>query len=144
MIGIFNVDGRNVVGKQQNLVAPNLALVLHRQLAHGHQLLVLQQVHDERARAREGVEYVHALVRQALPELLLQQTVRGMQNIIHHLVGRVHDAHLLRGGFERYLEELLVKVADQLLPCGIGCHHGSAPPHARVHVLEHLGIGSLA
>ena len=144
MICVLDIDGRNVVGKQQNLITPNLASVFQRQLIRRHQLLVLQKVHNKGTRAREGVEYIHTLVRQALSELLLQKTIRCMQNVVHYFIRCVHNAHLLRGCLERHFEELLVKIANQLLSRGIGCHHGCASLHARIHVLKHLSVGSLA
>ena len=70
VVRMFNVDGGNVVRKQQNLITKKLVRILARQLFSRNELLILQQVHHKGARARERIEDAHALIGQALPELL--------------------------------------------------------------------------
>ena len=70
MVRMLNVDGGDVISKQQNLVEIDFARVLVRQLFSRDELLILQQVYDEGARAGERIENTHALVGQAFAELL--------------------------------------------------------------------------
>ena len=69
MVRMFDVDGGNVISEQKDLVAIDFARVLVRQLFSRDELLILQQVHDEGARAGERIENAHALVGQAFAEL---------------------------------------------------------------------------
>ena len=86
---------------------------------------------------------MHALIGQALAELLLEQSIGGVQDVVHDLVGRVDDAHLLMGGLERLAEELLVELLDDLLATAVGAHRPRAQAHARVELsqLSPLGLG---
>ena len=43
-----------------------------------------------------------------------------MEDIVHHLVRCVNDAHLFRGGFERFFEKGFVQVLDDRLPPRVG------------------------
>ncbi|MCY1384339.1 hypothetical protein D9M69_725830 [compost metagenome] len=71
MVGRFDIDGSNVVGKQYQLVGMDFVLVLVRQLFRFDQAR-LDQAGDEGTGAREGVDDVDALAAQGLAELLLQ------------------------------------------------------------------------
>ena len=143
VVGVLDVDGGDVVGQKHDLVAVHLVGVLVGEPVVGDEPRILQQVHDERAGAREGVQYVHALVGQGLAELLLEQPVGGVQDVVHNLVGRVDDAHLLVGGLERLAEELLVELFDDLLAAAVGAHRSRTQAHARVELgqLAPLGLG---
>ena len=66
-----------------------------------------------------------------------------MQDIVHHLVWGINDAHLLRRSLERLAEELLVKFLDDLLLAGVASDSFGAQAHAggQLDQLALLGLG---
>ena len=70
----------------------------------------LQQPRDERARPRERVEDVHALVAERRPEMLTQQLRHRADDEIHDLDRRVDDAKTLGVAGERPAEEVVVEL----------------------------------
>ena len=143
MIRMLNIDSGNVISKQQNLVAIDLIRVLVRQLFSRNKLLILQQVHHEGARTRKRIEDAHALVGQTLPEFFSQNSVSSVQNVVHHLVRGINDAHLLRCGLECLAEEFLVEFLNDLLLSGVAANGLGAQAHAGVQLrqLALLGLG---
>lgn len=120
----------------------NLAGVLALEFLVGDEV-ALDEVRHERARAREGVQDMHAIVGQRLAKLVLENAVGLAEDVVDDFGRGVDDAHLVRGRLERDLEELLVEVADKLLARRVRLDGGSAAAHARIHVIEDLGIRCL-
>ena len=127
---MLDVDGGDVVGEQEDLVAEDLASVLQGKLVVRHQLLVLDEVNHERAGSGEWVEDVHARVGERLAEFPVHEAVGGVEDVVDDLVRGVYDAHLLGRRLERLAEELLVELLDDLLPAPVGSHALGAQAHA--------------
>ena len=142
MVGVLDIHRHDVVREQQDLVGVDLAGVLALELLVGDEV-ALDEVRHERARAREGVQDMHAIVGKRLAELALENAVGLAKDVVDDLGRGVDDAHLVRGRLERDLEELLVEVADELLARRIRLDGGRAAAHARIHVVEDLGIRRL-
>lgn len=68
MVGRFDVDRRDVVREQGDLVCVNLLGVLARQIFLRNQP-ALEQTRDERAGTGKRVDYMHSLATKRLAEL---------------------------------------------------------------------------
>ena len=139
VIGALDVDGRDVVGEQQDLVGVQLGRVLAGEVVGPHEPR-LEQAHDEGARAREGIEHVDALVGEARPEMAAQSVVGRAQDEVDDLHRRVDDAQRLGRLRQRLREEALVELGDDaLLAAGVVDALG-AELHVGVEALEGLGL----
>ena len=99
---------------------------------------VLQQAHEESARAGEGVQHRHLLVRQPPAQVLLQGVVGGLQDEIHHLDRRVDDAEALGVLAQRDPEETFVEFQQHRLARPGVVQPGRAAAHAVVKGLERV------
>ena len=66
-----------------------------------------------------------------------------MQDIVHHLIGGINDAHFLRRCFECLAEELLIELFDDLLLAGVASDSLGAQANAGVQLgqLALFGLG---
>ena len=110
----LNVNGRNVVGQQDNFVGVNLVTIFVFQLFRGHQAK-LHQAGDERPRSGERVDDVNVFIPDALIKLLPQNIIHRTDNKIHHLHRGVDNPQPLGNTRESPLEEFVVQPHDQLL-----------------------------
>ena len=94
VVGVLDVDGHDVVRKQQDFVAVHLVAVLVLQHVVGDEI-ALYEVRHERARPRERVQDVHTVISERLAELAPEHAVSLAQNVVDNLGGRVDHTHLL-------------------------------------------------
>ena len=112
----LDVNRRNVVREQHNLIREQLAGVLALQVFGANQAQ-LQQAGDERTRAHEGLNNAHALIRERLAEGFPQSHIRRAEDIIHHRNRGEDNTQTLRNAREGVLEELIVEVLNHVLLC---------------------------
>ena len=110
----LDVNRRNVVREQHNLIREQLAGVLALQVLGANQAQ-LQQAGDERTRAHEGLNNAHALIRERLAEGLPQSHIRRAEDIVHHRNRGKDNTQALRNTREGVLEELIVEILNHVL-----------------------------
>ena len=124
MVSVLNINGRNVVGEQDDFVCVQLPLVLAWQGVGIYQP-ALYHADNECARTGKRVKNVHVLIRQRAPKSCLQEIGHALVDEIHHLHGRVHDTQTFYSEREGRPEKLVVELKDGPLPfsrCGEICH----------------------
>ena len=94
VVDLLDVDRRDVVGEQHELVREDLVLVLVFQ-GLGRDDAQLQQARHEGARAREGLDDGNARIPQALPKRRAHRVVRAADDEVDDLDGREDDAQAL-------------------------------------------------
>ena len=114
MVGGFDVDGGDVVGKKDDFVGVDFAFVFFRQPV-ARDDAALQQAGDEGACAGEGVEDVHTFVLQAAFEFVLQDVFHAFDDEIDDFDGRVNDAEPFGHTLEGFAEEFVVEFHDDFL-----------------------------
>src|SRR5699024_5008806 len=102
--GGLDVDRRDVVRQQQDLVGVQLARVLAGQVL-GLDQPGLQQADDEGAGPGEGVQHVHALVTDGPAELVVEDVIDAAEDEVDDLYRGIDHAHRVGRGGERVLEE---------------------------------------
>ena len=137
--GIFDVDGGNVIRKQDNFVGVQFVQIFSLQVVGTNQAR-FNQARDESARARERVDDVNVAVGQASVEMFAQDGVDGAQDKIDDFDGRVHDTELFGGLFERDFEETAVQVIDDsLTACGVA-HPAATFANLLVEAIENFAV----
>ena len=86
MVGLLDVNGRNVIGEQDHLVGVKLAVVLPGEIGWFDES-GLEQADQKGTRAGEGVEDVHAFITQTPAELLTQYMIRAVEDEVHDFLG---------------------------------------------------------
>lgn len=102
----------------------------------------LQQTTDESAGAGAGerIEDVDAFRPKRLGELRFEHVIDRMEDKIHHLDRRVHDAKPLGQDREGTLEETVIELVEQFLST-VGCHHvGRAALHTGIELGKAVGF----
>src|SRR5450755_2148126 len=112
VVFVLDVQGRDVVGEQHDLVAEEVVLVLVLQLVAWN---AVQQVDDKAAGARRRIEDLHAGLGDRRAELALQYLLYAGTHEIDDLLRRVDDAEGV-GALDRVaLEEALVDRVQEVL-----------------------------
>ena len=132
---LLDVDGGDVVGQQHQLVGVQFRAVFPFQVRIADQSR-LQQAHQKDAGAAERVQYMDALVAQALAERLAQRMVGARQNEIHHLHRRIDDAQAVCVLLQRGGEELLIELHQHPLAGGAVVQPLGATADALVEALQ--------
>ena len=132
---LFNVDGRDVVGEQDDLVGMKLSVVLPCEIGVQDQR-GLEQPDEEDAGAGERVEDMNALVAQASAELLAHYVVGAVHDEIHDFHRRVDDAEAVRILLEGRGEELLVELHQHVLARVAVVEAPGTKPHAFVEAFQ--------
>ena len=114
MVGGFDVDGGDIVGKQDDFVGVDFAFVFFRQPVVRDDA-ALQQTGNEGTRAGKGVENMHAFVLQAAFEFMPQDVFHAFDDEIDDFDGRVNDAEPFCHAREGVAEEFVVKFHDDFL-----------------------------
>ena len=138
--GVFDVDRRNVVGQQHQLVGVDFVLVFAAHVGRADQA-ALEQARDKGAGAGEWVEDVHRLVAQALAEFLCEHVVDGTNDEVDHFDRRIDDAQLLDHFGEGGFEKLVVELDDDALLAGGVVDAGGSHAHRLVELLQGLVVG---
>ncbi|QLH13790.1 Fic family protein [Paracoccus pantotrophus] len=126
----LDVDRGDVIGQQQDLIGVQFIAEFVLQLV-GLDQARLQQARDEGAGAGEGGDDMDALGAEGLAELILQHVIDGADAEIDDLDGGVSNAQPVSGALEGHAEEVVAKLADQvLLGGGIGDALGLQPDRA--------------
>ena len=143
MVHLLDVDRRDVVGEQHELVREDLAGVLAFQ-GFRRDDAQLQQARHERARPREGLDDGHARIPQALAECRAHRVVCAADDEVDDFDGREDDAQALTHARERLREEAIIERTHDLLLARQGVHGLDALDHRPVEgiqlaalVLEH-------
>ena len=87
--GVLDVHRGDVVGQEHQFIAVQLLAILVRQRGLGDQP---HQIHDEIARAGEGVEDMYVLVRKRSLELGLKHVFHAGDHEVRKRLRGVHDA----------------------------------------------------
>src|SRR5450755_1160945 len=112
VVFVLDVQGRDVVREQHNLVTEEVVLVLVLQLVARD---AMQQVDDKAAGARRRIEDLHAGLGDRRAELALQYLLHAGAHEIDDLLRRVDDAEGV-GALDRVaLEEALVDRVQEVL-----------------------------
>src|SRR5574344_1016712 len=100
----------------------------------------LQEPRDKRTRAGEGIEDVHAFVREGSPELFLQDHFDALDDEVHDLHRGVDDAQLFDREGKRALEKLFVQSLYYGLLAFEVVDFAYIDPHGFVELLKFGGI----
>ena len=111
---LLDVNGRDVIGKQHDLVGVQLLAVLPRQILVPDQP-GLQQPDQEDAGAGEGVQNVHARLAQRTAKLPRQDVIGAVEDEVDDFHRRIDDAEPIRILLEGRGEELLVELHQHAL-----------------------------
>ena len=112
VVGVFDVEGGDVVGQQHDFVAEEVVRIFVRERAAGD---AAQDVDDEVAGADAGVKYLHAGRRERGAKFALQDLFHAGTHEIHDLLRRVDDAVRI-GLFDgEALEETFVDGVEEVL-----------------------------
>ena len=139
MVGVFDIDGGDVVGQQHDFVGVEFAGVLALQV-FGADQAALQQAGHKGARAGEGVEDVDVFIREAAAKLPAQQGVGGVHDEVHHFHRRIDDAELFDHAREGRFEKLVVQLHDDALFALGVVDAGGAGAHRLVELLQGFGF----
>ena len=147
VVHLLDVDRRDVVGQQHELVREDVILVLVFQ-GLGRDEAQLQQASHEGARPREGLDDRDPRIPQTLAKGCAHRIVGAADDEIHDLDGREDDAQALAHAREGLREETIVERAHDLLLARQGVHGLDALDHRPVEgiqlavfVLDHRMIG---
>ena len=93
VVSVFDVDGGNVVGEQNNFVGVQFVQIFVHETARLNQAR-FNQSRNESSGACERVDDVHAAACETSPEIFFKYGVDGAQNKIDNFNGRVDDTEL--------------------------------------------------
>ena len=110
----LNINRRDVIRQQHNLIRVKLLMILPFQILRRNQT-ILQQPHHKSPRPRKRIENMHIIIRQTHPKLLTQRIIRTSHNKIHHLHRRIHNSQPFRHARKSILKKLIVKLNNNLL-----------------------------
>ncbi len=139
VVGRFDVDGRNVIGQQDQFIRVNLFFVLARQRM-GLDEVGLDQARNECTRSGKGIEDLHPLTVQISVKMLFEDFIDAVQDEIHDLDRGVNDTQSGHQFREGRLEKGVVEIANQIL---FGCVTlGQRNPlgHVLVEAFQLLGF----
>ena len=114
MVGGFDVDGGDVVGKKDDFVGVDFTFVFFWQSV-ARDDAALQQAGDEGTCAGKGIKDMHVFVLQAAFEFVLQDVFHAFDDEIDNFNGRVNDAEPFGHTREGVTEEFVVEFHDDFL-----------------------------
>ena len=114
MVGGFDVDGGDVVGKKDDFVGVDFAFVFFWQSV-ARDDAALQQAGDEGTCAGKGIKDMHVFVLQAAFKFVLQDVFHAFDDEIDDFNGRVNDAEPFGHTLEGFAEEFVVELYNNFL-----------------------------
>ena len=119
VVGSLNVDGGDVVGKEDDFVGKDAAAVFGGKL-RGRDEARLEQAGDEGAGAGEGVEDADVVVAEGFAKFALEEVGDAGEDEVNDFHRGVDDAKALRHAGEGAAEEFVVQLDDDFLFAGKG------------------------
>ena len=114
MKNVLDVDGRDVIGKQDNFVGMKLVQIFPLKVLCFDQT-ALQQARNEGSRPGEGIKDMNVFIRQSPAEFLLQNIGNRMDDKIDDFNRGVNDAELLNDLGEGRFKKFIIQLDNDLL-----------------------------